>query len=213
VLSITWIPEKNGNWDLTYHRYSILSNMHIKYIWQAYRNKTTYKGGRGTWDLWCFETGSHFLVELSKTIGHNYCSLPTSVLDPGNFGTDSDHRIHSPKKGYGYIQIFMDFWHKSFLFGVLKCKKIQKCILPCENFNFVTKMSQNFEFRDTKFCEIKKLFREIRNKYFAKFHDRKILSTTLILSHTVTQKTSESRDSRALVARRLVGFIHWHLTI
>jgi hypothetical protein len=56
---------------------------------------------------------------------------------------------------------------------VLQCKKIKKCILPCENFNFVTKLSRNFAiFRYTK-------FREIRNKYFAKFRDRKISSTTL----------------------------------
>jgi hypothetical protein len=44
---------------------------------------------------------------------------------------------------------------------VLKCKKIQKCILPCENFNFVTKISRNK----------KKLFHKIRNKYFAKFRE------------------------------------------
>jgi hypothetical protein len=29
--------------------------------------------------------------------------------DPGNFGTDLDHRIRSRKNGYGYIQMFMDF--------------------------------------------------------------------------------------------------------
>jgi hypothetical protein len=129
VLSISCIPEKNGYWDLTYH---ILSNMYIKYIWQAYRNKATYKGGRRTWDLRCFETGSHFLVELFKTTGHNYCSLLTSIPDPGNFGTDPNHRIRSRKK-------------------------------------------RNFE----KFRKIKKLFREIRNKYFAKLSDREISSTTL----------------------------------
>jgi hypothetical protein len=68
---------------------------------------------------------------------------------------------------------------------VLKCKKIKKCILPCENFNFVTKISRYFaKFRNISRYEIsrnlKKLFREIRNKYFAKFRDREISSTTLL---------------------------------
>jgi hypothetical protein len=68
---------------------------------------------------------------------------------------------------------------------VLKCKKIQKCMLPCENFNFVKKISRYFaKFRNisrfAKFREIKKLFREIRKKYFAKFRDREISSTTLV---------------------------------
>jgi hypothetical protein len=43
---------------------------------------------------------------------------------------------------------------------VLKYKKIQKCISPRENFNFVTKISRIF--RDTK-------FREIKQNYFVKY--------------------------------------------
>jgi hypothetical protein len=42
---------------------------------------------------------------------------------------------------------------------VLKCRKIQQSILPCDKFNFVTKIMWNFViFRDTKFSEI------LRNK-------------------------------------------------
>jgi hypothetical protein len=121
---------KNGNWDLTYH---ILSNTGMN-INTAYRNKATYKGGRGTWDLRCFETWT-FDIKVTFLV-------------------------------------------------VLKCKKIKKCILPCENFNFVIKISRNFAkfrnislykilqnfviFRNMKFFrKIKKLFRKIRNKYFA----------------------------------------------
>jgi hypothetical protein len=64
---------------------------------------------------------------------------------------------------------------------VLKCKKIQKCILPCENFDFVTKMSRNFAiFRDTK------------------FRDREISSTTLPRGDCLMKKT-EGRKSRATV--------------
>jgi hypothetical protein len=55
--------------------------------------------------LRCFETGSHFLVELTKTTGHNYCFLLTSVLDRENFGMDPDHQICSRKNGCGYVQI------------------------------------------------------------------------------------------------------------
>jgi hypothetical protein len=43
----------------------------------------------------CFETGFHVIVELTKTTGHNYCSLLTSVPDLGNFGMDLDHWIRS----------------------------------------------------------------------------------------------------------------------
>jgi hypothetical protein len=49
---------------------------------------------------------------------------------------------------------------------VWKCNKIQKCILPCENFNFVTKISRYFaKFRNISRYEIS------RNKknYFAKY--------------------------------------------
>jgi hypothetical protein len=48
---------------------------------------------------------------------------------------------------------------------VLKCNKIQKCILPCENFNFVTKISRYF----AKFRNISR-YETSRNKqnYFAK---------------------------------------------
>jgi hypothetical protein len=132
MLSISWIPEKKHQWrsDLPY----IIKYAHqIHNIWQAYRNKTTYKGGRGTWDLRCFDTGSHFLVELSKITGHNYCSLLTSVPDPGNFGTDLEHQIRSQKNGYAYIQIqyLWTFDIQVIFLVVLKCKKLQKCILPC----------------------------------------------------------------------------------
>jgi hypothetical protein len=65
-----------------------------------------------------------------------------SVPDPGNFGTDPDHQNRFQKNGYGYIQMFMDFWHECYLSVVLKYNKIQKSILPCENFNFVTKISR-----------------------------------------------------------------------
>jgi uncharacterized membrane protein YjjP (DUF1212 family) len=42
-------------------------------------------------------------------------------------------------------------------------------------------ISRNFViFRDTKFREIKKLFREIRNKNSAKFRNRETSSTTLL---------------------------------
>jgi hypothetical protein len=57
----------------------------------------------------CFEAGSHFLVELTKTTDPLYCSLLTSILDPNKFGTDPDHWIRSRKNGSGYVQIFMDF--------------------------------------------------------------------------------------------------------
>jgi hypothetical protein len=46
---------------------------------------------------------------------------------------------------------------------LLKCNKIQKCILPCENFNFVTKISRYFAIRN--FAK----FREIKKNYFAKY--------------------------------------------
>jgi hypothetical protein len=59
---------------------------------------------------------------------------------------------------------------------VLECKKIQKCILTCEKFNFVTKISRYFvKFRNISRYEIStnkiKLFSEIRNKYLAKFRE------------------------------------------
>jgi hypothetical protein len=81
--------------------------MHLKYLRQAYRNKATYKGGRGT--LRCFETGSHFLVELIKTTGQKYCSFFTSVPDSGNFLHESGSSDSFPKNESGYIQIFVDF--------------------------------------------------------------------------------------------------------
>jgi hypothetical protein len=68
--------------------------------------------------LRCFETGSHFLFELTKTTGH--CSLLTSASDPENFDMDSDHRIRSRENGSGYIKIFMDFLHKTYLFGKIE---------------------------------------------------------------------------------------------
>jgi hypothetical protein len=135
--------------------------MHIKYIWQAYRIKATYKGGRRT--LRCLETGSHLQVELTKTTGHNYCSLLTSVPDPGNFGTDPDHRIYSRKTDpdtYKYLWTFGVI--KVIL--VLKCKKILKCILPCQKFNFVKKIAWqkcrdvSVTFCNTKFREKCKMF-------------------------------------------------------
>jgi hypothetical protein len=55
---------------------------------------------------------------------------------------------------------------------------------------------QNFViFHYTKFCEIKKLFSEIRNKYFAKFRDWEISLTTL----TRTQARTWTRTRTAIV--------------
>jgi hypothetical protein len=90
--------------------------------------------------LRCFETESHFLVELTKTTGHKYCSLLTIVPDPGYFGTDPDHQIHPEKTDpdtYNYLRTF-DI--KVIFLEVLKCRKIQQSILPCDKFNFVTKI-------------------------------------------------------------------------
>jgi hypothetical protein len=57
---------------------------------------------------------------------------------------------------------------------VLKCKKIQKCILPCENFNFVTKISRYFA--------------KFRNICDTKFRDSEISSTTLVWMCAVFRK-------------------------
>jgi hypothetical protein len=89
-----------------------------------YRNKATYKRGMGT--LRCFETGSHFLVELTKITGHNYCSLLTSVPDLGNFGPDPDHQIHSRKTDSDTYKYLWTSDIKVVFLVVLKCKKIQK---------------------------------------------------------------------------------------
>jgi hypothetical protein len=138
--------------------------MHIKYIWKAYRNKATYKWGRGT--LRCFETGSHFLAELTKTTGHKYCSLHTSVPNLGNWhGSGSSDP--SRKNGSGYIQIFMEFLHKSYLFGGIEMQENSKIYLTLWKMSSqkCRDISRNFViFRDTK-------FREIRNQYLAKFHE------------------------------------------
>jgi hypothetical protein len=48
---------------------------------------------------------------------------------------------------------------------VLKCNKIQKCILPCETFNFVTKISPNF----AKFCNISLSKISRNSNYFVKY--------------------------------------------
>jgi hypothetical protein len=165
--------------DLPYINQIHTSNTYKRHI---ETRQLTVQRGMGT--LRCFETGWHFLVELTKTMCHYYCSLLTSVPDPRNFGTDPDHRIRNRKNRSGYIQIFMDI--KVIFLVVLKWKKIQICSYPVNNLISSQKfrdISRNFvTFRETKFREIKKkLFREIRNKYFAKFRDRKISSTTLAM--------------------------------
>jgi hypothetical protein len=85
----------------------------------------------------------------------------------------------------------MDTYKCLWIFGikviflvVLKCNIIQKCILPCENFNFVTKISRNFViFRDTK-------FREIKN-YLAKY-EIKISRQRNFVDHPFPKSKSES---------------------
>jgi hypothetical protein len=122
-----------------------------------------------------------FLVELTKTTGHKYCSLLTSVPDLGNFGTDPDHQICSPKNGSGFIQIFMDFGYKSYLFGGFEMQENSKNV----SYPVKTLISSQI-FCDKKFCEIKKLFCEIRNKYFAKFRrpvDLKLFFSSKPLHH------------------------------
>jgi hypothetical protein len=64
--------------------------------------------------LRCFETGCHFLVELTETPVHYYCSLLTNVPVMRNFGK---------KNGSGYLQILMDFRHKSYLFGGIEMEE------------------------------------------------------------------------------------------
>jgi hypothetical protein len=67
------------------------------------------------------------------------------------------------KNRYKYLWIF-DI--EVIFLVVLKCNKIQKCILPCENFNSLTKISRYF----AKFCIISR-YEISRNKqnYFAKY--------------------------------------------
>jgi hypothetical protein len=72
----------------------------------------------------------------------------------------------------------MDFfwWY----WNVRKFKNVSypvKTLISSQKFRDI---SRNFVvFRDTKFREIKELFREKRNKYFAKFRDREISSAIL----------------------------------
>jgi hypothetical protein len=91
-------------------------------------------------------------------------------------------------QGYHVIMIMLSwclwiFDKKVIFLVVLKCNKIQKCIWPCENFNFVTKILRNFV-----------IFREkIQNKNFMKFCDSEISSTTLHIS-TLKTLVTVSRD-------------------
>jgi hypothetical protein len=186
--------KKNSNWDLTCHiLIKYCTGMHIKYIWQAYRNKATYKGGRGT--LRCFETVSHFLVKLIKITGHNYCFLLTRVPDPGNFGTDPDpfpkKRIRIHTNIYGLLT-FWWYWN---------AKKFKNVSYPVKNLISSHKfldISRNFViFRDTKFREKNKNYftkYEINiSRNVAKFRERKFLSTTLITWSAGTNKFNTFR--------------------
>jgi hypothetical protein len=97
-------------------------------------------------------------------------------VTPGNFGTDPDHWIRSRKNGYGYMQLFMDFWHKSYLFwwywNARKFKMYLSYpvkILISSQFPEISRNKKNY------FAKY-----EINiSRNLAKFRDRKISSTTL----------------------------------
>jgi hypothetical protein len=91
--------------------------MHIKYIWQAYRNKATYEGGEGDIEmLWNRITFPSLLRQL-------VIITAPSVPDLENVG--QIRIIGSVPDTYNYLWAF-DI--EVIIFVVLKCKKIQKCI-------------------------------------------------------------------------------------
>jgi hypothetical protein len=89
-------------------------------------------------------------------------------------------------------QDHMDFWHKSYLLEVLECKKIQKCIWPCE------KLISSQKFRD-----ISRNFAKFRNisRTLAKFRDGK---------HFVDHPSFRSVNGEEQQTRSFFDFIYFY---